>query len=193
MLGLKKRNKVEGWALDVSQPELDGKGKSVRQRLADSDKLWLGSLILILLIVAVTVYTGRKDSEDQPIPAEPELAGIGFYDDAAHTEFAEQLAESGSHQAIVMSAAFVGPSKFRVTVRADVSTDDITEMAQYVGNKILNKFRTRAVVQVYALSAATGEERLAATARFVDEQYGFVVEFQDRGVNAAEPRESVAA
>ncbi len=181
MLGLKKRNKVEGWALDVSQPELDGKGRSIRQRLADNDKLWLGSLILILLIVAVTVYTSTKDSEDQPIPVEPELTGIGFYDDAAHAEFAAQLAASGSRRDIVLTAAFVGPSKFRVTVRADVSTDDITEMAQYAGNRILNEFRTRAVIQVYALSAASGEERLAATAQFVDEQYGFVVEFQDRG------------
>ena len=193
MLGLKKRNKVEGWALDVSHPELDGKGRSIRQRLADNDKLWLGSLILILLIVAVTVYTAKKHSGGEPIPVESELTAIGTYGDAAHAEFAEQFAASGPHRDIVLSAAFVGPSKFRVTVRADVSTDDITEMAQYAGNKILNEFRTRAVIQVYALSAATGEERLAATARFVDEEYGFVVEFQDRGVNAADPRESVAA
>ena len=187
MLGLKRRNKVEGWALDVPQPELDGKARSVRQRLADNDKLWLGSLILILVIVAVTIYTGRKDNENQPIPVGPELTAIGTYNDAAHAEFAKQFATSRSYRGMVVNARFVGPSKFRIAVNADVSSDDIADMAKHVGNKILNKFRTRVAIQIYSVSSVTGEEKLAATAHYVDEQYGFVVTFEDRRTSADEP------
>jgi hypothetical protein len=180
MLGLKRRAKAEGWQQEVSEPELDGEPTSLRQRLGDSDKLWLVSLVIVVLIVVISVAITRRGGEGLDAAAKARSAGVGRYDDAAHNAFVEALLGNTRYSRLMVESRFDGPNTFRITVHSDASGDEVADLARYVGNGILAKFKMRVVVHVYARSAATGNEKLVATARYEDEEFGYIVEWKER-------------
>lgn len=182
MLRLKTRRKLDGWDVEVPESEPDGRGTSVKQRLGDSDKLWAATLIAIVLVAAFLYVSAKGEGKDQEKYAiEPASTLSGPYDDAAHKKFAADFVEKPSLMSRVIEARFVGPSKFRITVPGNVSADNIEYMSILAANKILHEFRTRPVVQVYVRAAASGKKSLAATARWEQDQYGFVVKFEEHG------------
>ena len=178
MLGLKRRRRVDGWAVEVSESEPDGGSLSVRQRIGDSDKLWAAALIAIVLIAAFLYMSAKGGGEDQKqYTVQPASSPSGSYDDAAHRKFEVDVRKKISRGVGIIEARFVGLSKFRITVPGNTSADSMEYISCHAAERILHDFKTQAVVQVY-MRTARGKMILAATARYDPDQYGFIVKFE---------------
>lgn len=178
MFGLKRRKRVEGWAVDIDQ---DGdEPVTIRQRLADSNWLWVLSLAAVLVLAWLVMFAARQVGDARAQKSRgPSLWGKGTYDDAEHARFARDFVLDRSHPGTVLDARFTGRRSFRVTVPGDTSADDIDYIAKMAALKIVRQFDLRVVVNVYVRSS-DGPEVLTATTRYVPDKYGYVVKFLDR-------------
>ena len=175
MVGLKRRRRVEGWAVDVSETDAQVGRATLMQRLAENNKLWLGcALGVVVLTVGMMRGTDKARSIDEKYLVRPAGARAGTYDDFAHREFAKRFASERSGKASAIEARFVGPDNFEITVPGNMSKDDIDFLAKVAGMKIVHEFHFRPVVQVYAKGAG-GRETLVATAQWETKKFGFVV------------------
>lgn len=172
MLGLKRRRKVEGWALDVAETDAQVGRTTLAQRLAESNKLWIVSFVAVLALSGYLVRTTGSFAPDRVVP--PSTRAPENYTDEAHKAFAREFVVDKSYGFKVLDAGFVAPDRFRVVVPGNVSKDDIDYAAAMAGNRIIHEFHFRAVIQVYRRSAG-GAESLAATARWEPKKYGYVV------------------
>ena len=181
MLGLRRRKRQEGWAVDVEHVEPDGRDDSVRQRLADSDKLWVAAIFAVVLVVVVFFMLDKRGVQRKANPPDgPAPAASLSYNDAAHRDFAEHFVSKKGRESTVTSARFLNAKKFRIIVRGDVGADEISYLASMAANRISYEFKTRAAVQVYRSSAAEHRDILVATAVWKDDRFGFVVQFDSR-------------
>ena len=185
MLGLRRRKRKEGWAVDVERIEPDGRDDSVRLRMADSDRLWVAAICAIALIACLVYAIDKRGAgrRSKP-PAEPTSAQALSYNDAAHRKFTERFVSKKSQQSTVLEARFLNAKKFRIIVRGDVGADDISYLASMAANRIAHEFGTRAAVQVYRRSTAEKKDILIATAVWKDDRFGFVVQFDKRSTTA---------
>ncbi|MDH7601838.1 MAG: hypothetical protein QHI38_06795 [Armatimonadota bacterium] len=174
-MGAKRRGKIEGWELDVSETDAQVGRSTLRERLAASSKLWA---VCFLVLVAVVLYFGVAANNQEGAVAKVDkvsgAAAHGSVKDAQRMELARKFLADFSERFGVLEARFVGSDKFRIVVPASLSRDDIEFLAKVAGMQILTKLKLRPVVQVYTLSA---DKRLSleATARWQPEKYGFVV------------------
>lgn len=167
MVGLKNR-KAEGWALDVS----DSEDISLRQRLADNNKLWLTSLIIVILISAFLWHSAKNEKVEKQ--SMPPVRSNKAYSEADYMRFANNFKAQNE----VVDAKFINEDKFRIVVPSEVRADDIEHMSTITAQKILHKFGHRVVIQVYFRNAS-GNEKLTAVTRWKPERYGFITDIQD--------------
>ncbi|MGQ9455830.1 MAG: hypothetical protein ACUVRS_03265 [Armatimonadota bacterium] len=176
MAAARKRTKVEGWELQVSETDAEVGRTTLRQRLADNNKLWAACFIgLVAIVLYFANVMGNSEQAANPFEDAVLRANIGSADDPAHREFTSQFVREFSDRFDILDAQFVGPDKFRIVVPASTSRDDVEFIAKAAGIKILTKLRFRPVVQVYNKKARDGMV-LVATAQWQPQKYGFVVE-----------------
>lgn len=177
MLGLKRRRRVEGWAETVSTAE-EAMQSSFIQRVADSNKLWAATLVVLVVVAGVlmTQAKQRRSQKNEDLYSPSARLAFGSYDDKPHADFsADFIMKNGS----VLDAHF-GDGKFVIVVPGDSSVDDIEHLASMAAQRNLARFKNRIVVEVYQRSAATKGEVLAATVRWEVKRYGFVVRLMRR-------------
>jgi hypothetical protein len=176
MVGLRPRKKVEGWALDISNPNDERKGVGFVQRIGDSNKLWTICFIGVLLLTAF-LYLEAKHTD--PLPqGQPGFRGIGDYDDEAHTAFVEKFITSKSYGSAVESARFINQERFEIVAKRGVSADEIEYAAKMAASIILEKFRQRVVVEVY--DEIPSGKRLLARTEWSSKKLGYVLKFTDK-------------
>ena len=176
MVGLKRRKKLEGWALADSEINEESRHVGTWQRLADNNKLWAACLIAVLLLSAF-FYRNAKQGSQVKNDFESSPISTGSYDNKAHKEFSRQFLQNSRYGTLVTDARFVGPETFRLTLKGNSGADDIDYVSKVAAQKILSKFKTRVVVQAYMKSSAFKGEMLIATAQWESKKYGFVVRF----------------
>lgn len=179
MLGLKRRTRVEGWAVDITDGE-DTIHSTFFQRVGDNNKLWVICLVgLVMLSGALLMnakHQGSRKNEDLYKPPPARLV-YGSYGDKAHCEFAATFIKENKN---VTDAHFVDGGKFIIAVRSDVSADDIDYLSRTAAQKNLYEFRNRIVVEVFFRGLSSKADVLAATTRWETKRYGFVVHMIDR-------------
>lgn len=149
------------------------------QRVGDSNKLWVGALIVLVLVAGILMtqakHRGAQKNEDLFMP--PAKLAFGTYDDKPHGDFAADFRAKAGH---VLDAHFA-EGKFVIVVPGDVNADDIEHLCSMAAQRNLAKFKNRIVVEVYQRSVATKSDVLVATARWEVSRYGFVVRFLSHG------------
>lgn len=184
MLGLKKRKESEGWAIDVDKAEPDGRDGSLRQRFADSDKLWAGSLIAVVVVV-FGMYAAIKFAKPlQPRNARPSMSADALdYTNAAHQKFARKIVARKvgdiAGNTLIIDAEFIGKDKFRIVVRGEISADEIDAVSTMTARKIEHDFGVRPVVQVYRRRASDGRDEVVGSARWRPDKYGYFFKFEN--------------
>ncbi|MCE5324430.1 hypothetical protein LLG46_14105 [bacterium] len=175
MLGLKRRKRQEGWAMDVD-PNDERQNVGCLQRISDNNKLWVGSLITVCLLAIILVWTSSRGVQPpQEYGGQPGYSGKGTYNDSDHTKFAVSFAKSKSYGTAIDTAQFVDQEHFEIIVSQGVSADEIDYAARMAAQIILEKFRQRVIVEVYDEDAA-GKHFLANTL-WNEEKLGYVVKF----------------
>ncbi len=175
MVGIKRRRRVEGWALDVSETDAQVGRSTLRQRLAESNKLWVVCVAVVLVLTAGLIrFANTEQSSSNGHQIRPAGADAGSPDDAAHREFARQFLAERSGNPTVLDARFVSADRFQITVPSSLRRDDIEFLAKFAGLKIVHDFRFRPVVEVYS-KGSTKRPELVATAQWEPKKFGFVV------------------
>lgn len=181
MVGLKRRTRVEGWALDVSEGEEVGY-KSTLQRLGDNNRLWVATFIVLVLVSGFLMRQAKHDgaakSEDHSLPRLAKMNGD--YLNQEHKDFVTEFLRDKGRGVLLVEARFVNDRTFRFVVPGDTSADDIEYISKMVAELNRARFKTRITVEAYQRSAATGTDTLRATTNWVVPRYGFVVRFIDR-------------
>lgn len=183
MVGLKRRRKIEGWAVDVSETDADVGRSTLRQRLADNNRLWLLSLLVVVILTGYFIKDAAQTGQTEVNKRLPSARAPQNYKDEAHQAFSRKFMLDKSLGFKIISAEFVAPDQFRIVVPGNVSKDDLGYAAVIAGNKIVSEFHFRAVIQVYK-RGAHGVEMLAATAQWEPDQYGYIVKHRAIGRNA---------
>jgi hypothetical protein len=175
MLGLKRRKRQEGWTVDVD-PNDERQGMSVAQRISDNNKLWVTSLVALLLMSFILIWAStRGGTPPQEYGGQPGYRGSGSYNDAAHLAFVDKFVKSKSYGTAIASARFIDQERFEIIVNQGVSADEIDYAARMAAQIILEKFRQRVVVEVYDQDSA-GKHFLANTV-WDEKKLGYVVKF----------------
>ncbi len=164
------RRKVEGWAADVDETDAQVGRASLRQRLSDNNKLWLISLLAVVL---VTGYLVKGASRPEPDVVRSPSKAPADYTDSAHKDFERELMQGKLLGLSATEVTFVKPDQLRIVVPGNASRDDIDHAAIMAGDRILAKFGFHAVVQVYRREA-NGKVSPAAIAQWEPKNYGFV-------------------
>lgn len=185
MLGIRRRKQVEGWALDVNE---DGRGRmslSLRQRLAESNKLWLlcaaGFVVLVVVVLGQAKDTAKLSATQ--LIKNPKWPPQGAVPTPEHAAFAREFRTDKSVAGKVLEASFVNQRRFRVVVPAEISADDMNFIAKTAARKILHRFDHLCTVELYVRSAAGNRTYLAATTRWDPEKFGFVVKLHKLSPN----------
>lgn len=175
MAGLKRRERVEGWALDVSTAD-EGMGSSFFQRLADSNKLWVAALVVVVLVAGFLMLNAKRQAslknEDIAPPPTARLM-FGSYDDKPHSQFTADFRRKNEE---VLDARFED-GRFIIVVPGNASADDIDAMAKAAAQINWAKFKNRIVVEVYQRAAAANSDVLVCTTKWKTESFGFVSDF----------------
>ena len=186
MAGLKRRRRVEGWAVNLSESGGEADNSSLRQRLADNNKLWAFSMVAIVLITCFLFFESKQGAskDESNFTDKYQATSNTPYLDEAHNKFVSAFKTYKSSGFTVLDASFVGPGSLQVVVPGDVSADDIEYMANLIGMKALHSLKERIVVNVY-FNKASGI-RPDAVASFNPKQNGFIVKFKDSGGTTVE-------
>lgn len=183
MLGLRRRKRVEGWAVDVAEYGSEETATSLRERLAASNKLWLLSLVVVVGIgLALLSSMGDSSSGENKFIVSPKGAGESVSVDKAHLDFARSFRNERVRGGNIYEAEFRTPNLFRIVVPADVGQDDIDYISKMAAWKILRTLHHQSIVVVYTRRAADGGEVKAATTSWKPSKFGFVVRYENRGI-----------
>lgn len=182
MAGLKRRIRVEGWALDVPDGEEAGY-KSAVQRVGDNNKLWIVMLIVVVVVSGFLMHQARGGGpgEKEGSFTPPQAAVDGDYRNQEHQDFAKDFVKNQGKDGMLIEASFVNNRKFAFVVPGDKGADDIEYVSKMAAQYHLARFKTWAKIEAYQRSAGTGRDTLRATTSWVASRYGFVVKFIDQG------------
>jgi hypothetical protein len=185
MMGLRRRKKVEGWAVDVGSAEGDYGPLTLRQRLGDNNKLWIASFIVVVLLAGLFMKTSeRVIGRPRPMP-EPGRAPAAFGDRAAsYAQLAEQIRSDKRHNGAVLEARFLTPGRLQIIVSGNISADEIDYVSKMAAEKVRARFGDRCVVQVYMRNLGSDVRSLVSTTRWEPKKFGFVVHYHTSPIKA---------
>lgn len=182
MLGLKRRRRVEGWAVDVAETNADVGRSTLRQRLAENNRLWIVCTIVVVIGSLYLAFTGgsTEDATGSSIIGRAQ----DNYDDAEHREFEASIPTKRHFKGSVVEAHFVDRETFRVTLKNGTTTDEVAYVARIVGTQIARKFNYRPVVLAYVVGP-DGTRILVASSQYEIRSSGYVTTFpkKSRSVN----------
>jgi predicted aspartyl protease len=177
MTGFKRRTRVEGWALDVSDGEEVGY-RSTIQKLGDNNRLWIAALIVLVVVSAFLLKQTKSNAGAVEKPKGPPPAQTnGAYLDQDHKDFARQFVRDKGKDGQVVEAKFVNDRKFMFVVPGDTGADDIEYLSKMAAELHRARFKSWLTIDAYQRSAANGRDILRARTTWVKKQYGFVVKF----------------
>lgn len=177
MVGFKRRTRVEGWALDVSDSEEVGY-RSAIQRWGENNRLWIAALILLIVVSVILICQTKQGGEETNKSDGPRQAAVnGDYLNQAHKDFATGFIRDKGKEGLVIDAKFVDDRKFAFVVPGETGADDIEYLSKIAAELHRAHFKTWVTVAAYQRSAATGNDTLRAETTWVAPRYGFVVKF----------------
>ncbi|MFQ3548158.1 MAG: hypothetical protein SNJ70_00215 [Armatimonadota bacterium] len=176
------RKKPEGWAVDVPEDER-GADISFRQRLADSNKIWIVAFLSVLVISILFIYSANIETSDRAVDIHaPKIPPDEFGDKSAYDNFANEFKSDKNYKDVILEAGFITPGKFRFVVKAESNPDEIRTLSFMAANKILRRFNHRVVVSAYMRSAVSSKESLMATTLWEPSDKGFVTRVESTTV-----------
>jgi hypothetical protein len=178
MLGLRRRRRVEGWAVDVAGSDGEMEQQGLVRRVADNSKIWLLCLVGIVLLTGVFVKYSTFTIGGNAAAPEPLQAPSEFRDRIRYTQFAEEFSTDKRFAESVEEARFLSPGRFRLVVASGVSADEIDYVAKMAAERVRYVFQHRTVVQVYKRDITGSSSTLVATARWEPKKSGYAVSFQ---------------
>jgi hypothetical protein len=179
MIGIHRRRRIEGWAVEVSESQSTAGPYTLRQKLADNNKLWL---IILGAILAIALWLLFNTIQTEIVPSDGPAGGasIGSYDDSRHQDFTNWFLGKKPYADSVLEGGFVGPNMFRLIMPSDASADDIDYTSKMTASLIEHKLRERTVVQVYLKRASTGSQQLVATTQYEPDSHGYKTKFHHK-------------
>ncbi len=178
MLGLTRRKKVEGWAIDVPEGDGEMERQSALRRFADNNRIWIACLIGIVLLTFALIKFSSKTIGGYVPDVKPLQAPAEFRDLAAYEQFAYEFRTDKRFGESVETARFLAPGRFQIVVASGVGADEIDYVAKMAAERVRYKFRHRTVVQVYKRESAEGTKELVATAQWEPKKGGYSVTLQ---------------
>lgn len=179
MLGLKRRKRIEGWAVDVSDTNCEAERPGILQWIGDNNKAWLMCLVGIVLLTGVYAKFSRRTiggniPEDVPLRA-PEY----FRERPRYTQF-EQEFRRDKRLVVdsIVDARFLSPGRFRIVVSSGIGADEIDYLAKMAAERVRYVFHHRTVVQVYQQNHDGESKVLVATAQWQEKKHGYWVKLQ---------------
>lgn len=177
MIGIKRHQKVEGWAVEVADQDAVGSSSGIRQRLADNNKLWILCFVVILGLSLVFIRDANRSNQVEKQNYLP-VANADSYDPGAYADFAAKFAKDPDYkETLLQTPEFTGPDRFRLLVPGDVSRDEIEYVSRMAASSISHQFKHRVTVQVY-MQRASGSKKLVAYTTW-DAKKGYAVKFKD--------------
>lgn len=177
MLGLKRRKKVEGWAVEVPESDGDMERRSTWQQIADNNKAWLVCLAAIVLFTVVLIKMSNR-TIDSDVPAdEPRAIPAAYRDHGRYLQFEQDFRTDKRFADVVVEDRFLSPGRFQIIVSSGVSLDEIDYVAKMAAERIRYIFGHKVVVQVYKRNLS-GTRVLVAIVQWESKKGGYVVSFQ---------------
>lgn len=158
MIGIHRRKRIEGWALDLNELEVSGPHYSLRQKLGEDNRLWL---IVAGAIVVLTfwIIMGLQGKDNEDVAKEARVMSTNMnYTDQAHRDFTNEFLKNKRYCKSVIEGGFTSPGIFRLVMPSDASADDIDFTSKMAAKLIENKLNERVAVYTYFKKVATGEE-----------------------------------
>ena len=160
-------------------------GRSLLQRVGDSNRLWLAAVIVLVVVsLGLLVQAKRPGSaKDDNLYSPPASRPGCVYDDAKHLAFAQSFIERKGMAGKIVDAHFAPADvpgdgdRFIIVAAADTSGDDIENVSLMAAEKNRATFKTRIKVIAYQIDPTTKAEVRVATTKWVKSRYGFVTTF----------------
>jgi len=168
---------VEGWALEVDEHQVP----SLRERLADNNKLWVFCLVAV---IAGTLYysttLSKAPSHSRIGTVELGHQGKGTFNDEAHTALALELEKIARKRGVDANFYFIDNSRMDLVLPADVALDEISFLSRFAATAIYRRFGNVAMIYAYTKSSTAGDQkqRLAAITRWSEREKNFVTRAQ---------------
>lgn len=176
MVGLKRRRRVEGWALDISEAEGNLDSGGIRQRLGDSNKLWIACVVVVVVATGIFVKTSGSVSTGPDVIRQPVAAPAEFEDrEHRYRQLARGFMNDKRYKESITSVEFLSPGQLQVVVPGTISADEIDYISKMAAETVRNKLNHRVVVLVYVKRQADSSQSLAATTQWDPKKFGFVI------------------
>ena len=179
MLGIKRRRRTEGWAVETGKGEAVDEHLSAWQRLAESNKLWIVSVVAVVLLTMVYVRMCNRTISRVPPPPPPRDAPTYFKNPERYTEFADQFAHDKQFSGLMISARFITPGRFRIVVPGTIGADDVDYMSKMAAERVRHEFQHKTIVLVYVKRAGDKSVTLVATTQWMKNKSGYVVRMHE--------------
>ncbi len=148
MLGLKRRRRVEGWAVDAAETNSDVGRATLMQRLAQNNRLWIiCAIVIVIASLYLVVLSGR--SGDNASHSKVVARAQDSYMDEEHQAFADALPTKPHLKGKLVRARFSDADMFEITLKSGTSLEDVGYAARIVGTQIARRFGYRPVVLAY--------------------------------------------
>jgi hypothetical protein len=176
MLGSKRRKRVEGWAINVSEAEEERPG--LIRRMADNNRAWFVCLGGVVLLTGFLVRIADRRMSPNVREAIPIRAPLTFRDHARYVQFEQEFHADKRFADSVLEDRFLSPGRFQIVVDGGASADEVEYLAKWAAERIRHVFLHRTVVQVYKPYGPAGAKKLFATAQWEAKKGGYAVTFQ---------------
>lgn len=178
MMGMGRRRRVEGWALDIPDVDAGGAPLSLRQRLSEDNKLWLVIMGLIVIFTFWMLMNGKSGDGDDHHKAKVLPSCSGTFNDDKHRSFTDYFLANKRYSSSVLEAGYVGPGNFRIVMLGSTGPDDIEYTSKMAAKLIETKVGERAVVNVYMKSEPSGLTRKVARTNWDDKKATYMIIFE---------------
>lgn len=177
MLGLRRRKKIEGWALDLPDGDGEVERAPLARRVLDSNKAWVICLAGIVLLTFFFVKHSNRTMGPKAPVIDPLKAPSEFRDRGRYTRFETEFRTDKRFAESVIGVKFLTPGRLQIVVPGGMGADEIDYIAKMAAERVKYVFSHRTVVYVYKISAKNNARMLVATARWEPAKHGYLVRF----------------
>jgi hypothetical protein len=178
MLGLRRRKRIEGWAVDVSETDGEMERQGFFQWIGDNSRAWFICLVGIVLLTGVYVKYSRRTIGGNIPEGVPLQAPEYFRERPRYTQFEQDFRRDKRFVDYVVDARFLSPGRFQVVVSSGIGADDMDYLAKMAAERVRYVFHHRTVVQIYKEGLKGNSKVLVATAQWQEKKHGYWVKLQ---------------